>query len=114
LICYAAALSQVKRETVRVAIVNIGTIVSGDLNEPLVKGDTIISDGDRIVAVGTAAASDVETFDIVIDADRTTAIPGLIDSHVHIMSPAGPATPKAQRHSRWRHKNVSSTTGPAA
>ena len=40
----------------RVAIVNIGTIVSGDLNEPLVKGDTIITDGDRIVTVGVAPA----------------------------------------------------------
>ena len=78
----------------RVAIVNIGTIVSGDLNEPFAKGDTIITDGDRIVAVGTAAARDVETCDIVIDADRTTAIPGLIDSHVHITF--GDFTPRQQ------------------
>ena len=63
----------------RVALVNIGTIVSGDLNAPFAKGDTIITDGDRIVAVGTASASEVEACDVVIDADRTTAIPGLID-----------------------------------
>jgi enamidase len=44
----------------RVAIVNIGTIVSGDLGAPILKGDTIITEGDRIVAVGTAAARDVE------------------------------------------------------
>jgi enamidase len=78
----------------RVAIVNIGTIVSGDLGAPLLKGDTIISDGDRIVAVGTAPASDVEACDIVIDADRTTAVPGLIDSHVHITF--GDYTPRQQ------------------
>jgi enamidase len=82
------------RETVRVAIVNIGTIVSGDLNEPFVKGDTIITDGDRIVAVGTTAAREVGTCDVVIDADRTTAIPGLIDSHVHITF--GDFTPRQQ------------------
>jgi enamidase len=78
----------------RVAIVNIGTIVSGDLNEPFARGDTIITDGDGIVAVGSAAARDVETCDVVIDADRATAIPGLIDSHVHITF--GDFTPRQQ------------------
>ena len=78
----------------RVALVNIGTIVSGDLNAPFAKGDTIITDGDRIVAVGTASASEVEACDVVIDADRTTAIPGLIDSHVHITF--GDFTPRQQ------------------
>jgi enamidase len=67
-----------------VAIVNIGTIVTGDLAAPFAKGDTIITEGDRIAAVGTAAAREVEACDVVIDADGTTAIPGLIDSHVHI------------------------------
>ena len=78
----------------RVALVNIGTIVSGDLNAPFAKGDTIITDGDRIVVVGTASAREVEACDVVIDADRTTAIPGLIDSHVHITF--GDFTPRQQ------------------
>ena len=78
----------------RVAIVNIGTIVTGDLTEPLAKGDTIVTDGDRIVVVGTASASEVEACDVVIDAGRTTAIPGLIDSHVHITF--GDFTPRQQ------------------
>src|SRR5262249_44448025 len=34
--------------------------------------------------VGTAAAAAVESADVVVDADGMTAIPGLIDSHVHI------------------------------
>jgi enamidase len=68
----------------RIAIVNIGSIVSGDLDQPLLAGDTIVTEGDRIVSVGTASAQAVEACDVVIDADRTTAIPGLIDSHVHI------------------------------
>ena len=33
----------------KVAIVNLGQIVSGDWRNPLVAGDTIISDGERIV-----------------------------------------------------------------
>jgi enamidase len=78
----------------RVAIVDIGTIVSGDLNEPFIKGDTILIDGDRVLAVGTASAREVEACDVVIDAARTTAIPGLIDSHVHITF--GDFTPRQQ------------------
>jgi enamidase len=69
---------------VKVAIVNLGQIVSGDWRAPFVPGDTIISEGERITLVGTAAAAAVESADVVIDADGMTAIPGLIDSHVHI------------------------------
>jgi enamidase len=68
----------------RVAIVNLGRIVSGDWRNPFAAGDTILCDGDRIVRVGTASSAEVEAADVVIDADGMTAIPGLIDSHVHI------------------------------
>jgi enamidase len=68
----------------KVAVVNLGQIVSGDWHAPFVPGDTIISDGERIVSVGTAPAGAVESADVVIDAGGMTAIPGLIDSHVHI------------------------------
>lgn len=68
----------------KVAIVNLGQIVSGDWHAPFVPGDTIISEGSRIVSVGTAASAAVESADVVIDADGMSAIPGLIDSHVHI------------------------------
>jgi enamidase len=68
----------------RIAIVNIAAIVSGDLDRPLIAGDTIVTEDDRIAAVGTAPAKTVEDCDLVIDAGGTTAIPGLIDSHVHI------------------------------
>jgi len=78
----------------RVALVNIGTIVSGDLNAPLAAGDTIITEGERIVTVGTAPAREVDACDVVIDAGGATAIPGLIDSHVHITF--GDFTPRQQ------------------
>ena len=68
----------------KVAIVNLGQIVSGDWRDPFAAGDTILTDGERIVSVGTAAAGAVESADVVIDAGGMTAIPGLIDSHVHI------------------------------
>ena len=68
----------------KIAIVNLGEIVSGDWHAPFVAGDTILIEDGRIRSVGTASASAVEAADVVIDADGMTAIPGLIDSHVHI------------------------------
>src|SRR6516162_5419207 len=78
----------------RVAITNIGTIVSGDWRSPFVQGDTIITLDERIESVGTASSRDVQGCDVVIDADGATAIPGLIDSHVHVTF--GDYTPRQQ------------------
>jgi enamidase len=78
----------------RLAIVNIGTIVSGDWRAPLVQGDTIITAGAKIETVGVASASEVAACDVVVDADGATAIPGLIDSHVHVTF--GDYTPRQQ------------------
>jgi enamidase len=68
----------------KVAVVNLAQIVSGDWREPFAAGDTILMDGERIARVGTASPAEVDAADVVIDADGMTAIPGLIDSHVHI------------------------------
>ncbi|MDG4890087.1 MULTISPECIES: amidohydrolase family protein [unclassified Mesorhizobium] len=68
----------------KVAIVNIGSILTGDLSTPFVDGDTIITADGLIEAVGNIGAANVEQCDVIIDANGTMAIPGLIDSHVHI------------------------------
>jgi enamidase len=73
-----------KGRIMRSAVVNLGAIVSGDLAAPFASGDTVILDGGRIARVGTASAAEIESCDVVIDAGGATAIPGLIDSHVHI------------------------------
>jgi enamidase len=65
----------------KIAITNLGAIVSGDWRAPFAKGDTILCEDGHIVSVGTAQAADA---DVEIDAGGMTAIPGLIDSHVHI------------------------------
>jgi enamidase len=70
--------------TIRTAIVNIGKIVSGNWREPFVEGDTVICEKGRIAFIGKGDAERVAKADVVIDANGTTAIPGLIDSHVHI------------------------------
>jgi enamidase len=68
---------------VKTAIVNLGTIVSGEWREPYVRGDSILMEDGRITGIGTVSAKAVEACDVVIDADGATAIPGLIDSQVH-------------------------------
>src|SRR5947209_19943967 len=68
----------------KLAICNLGRIVSGDWHNPFVSGDTIVTEDGRIVSVGTAAAQVVESADVMIDAGGMTAISGLIDSHVHV------------------------------
>lgn len=67
----------------RTAIVNAGTIVSGDWQSPFVRGDTIVMDKGLIESVGTAGAAVTAACDVVIDASGATVIPGLIDSQVH-------------------------------
>jgi enamidase len=68
----------------RTALVNIGRIITGDWRDPTAPGDGILTEGGKIVAVGTLSATQVAAADVVIDAAGATAIPGLIDSHVHI------------------------------
>jgi enamidase len=67
----------------KVAIVNLGKIITGDWREPYAAGDTILTEDGRITAVGTASGAQVAACDVVIDADGATAIPGFIDSQIH-------------------------------
>ncbi|TCT06151.1 amidohydrolase family protein [Aquabacter spiritensis] len=68
----------------RTVIVNLGRIVTGRLDRPFAEGDAIVMEDGLIRAVGTASSADLASADVVIDAGGTIAIPGLIDSHVHI------------------------------
>lgn len=68
----------------KTAIVNIGKIVTGDLKSPFADGDGILLQSGRIAAVGVLGTEQVSTADVVVDAAGAIAIPGLIDSHVHI------------------------------
>ncbi|MFY8083661.1 MAG: amidohydrolase family protein, partial [Rubrivivax sp.] len=67
----------------KVVIRNIGLLLSGDIDRPLLEADTIVCDQGRIVAVGKEADCNTEQPDLLIDARRTCVAPGLIDSHVH-------------------------------
>ncbi len=62
---------------------NIGLLLSGDIDRPILDADTIVVERGVIAAVGKAADCDTERADRVIDCVGTTVCPGLIDSHVH-------------------------------
>ncbi|NBP35747.1 MAG: Enamidase [Betaproteobacteria bacterium] len=67
----------------KVVICNVGLMLSGDVDSPILDANTIVCDKGRIVAVGRAADCDTEQPDTLIDARGTCVAPGLIDSHVH-------------------------------
>jgi enamidase len=64
----------------RTLIKGIGQIVSGDIERPLLDGDSLVIDDGKFLAVGRGLDGEADT---VIDAHGSTVIPGLIDSHCH-------------------------------
>ncbi|MDA0651826.1 MAG: amidohydrolase family protein [Proteobacteria bacterium] len=78
----------------KVAIVNIKTIVTGDWRNPFAKGDSLLMDKGKIRKIGTLSTTELKQCDVVVDAGGTTACPGLIDSQVHITF--GDYTPRQQ------------------
>jgi enamidase len=67
----------------KVVIFNIGLLLSGDLDRPILDADTIVVQDGLITAVGKAKDCDTEHADLRIDVRQTCLAPGLIDSHVH-------------------------------
>lgn len=67
----------------KVVITNIGLLLSGDLERPVLDADTIVVVDGIITAVGRAKDCDTSQPATHIDARGTCVAPGLIDSHVH-------------------------------
>jgi enamidase len=67
----------------KLVVRNIGTLLSGALEQPILDGDTIVAVDGVIREVGAAQEVDADEADVVVDAKDTTVAPGLIDSHVH-------------------------------
>jgi len=73
-----------------IALTNLGKIVSGDLENPLAEGDTVIVENGKIKDVGRGL--NVEGCDVVYDCNGMVLTPGLIDSHAHVA--VGDFTPR--------------------
>lgn len=73
-----------------VVIVNIGTLLSGQIEAPTIDADAILLEGGRITAIG--ASDSIGHGAPRIDVDGATVLPGLIDNHIHPVS--GDYTPR--------------------
>jgi enamidase len=71
---------------------NIGLLLSGAMEKPILDADTIVAVNGRITGIGRAKDIDAEGATTIVDANGTTVTPGLIDSHVHPV--AGDWTPR--------------------
>jgi len=67
----------------KLMIKNIGTLVSGDISNPLLNADTLIIEGGLIQSIGNEKALNITEVDQVMDVGGMTVTPGLIDSHCH-------------------------------
>src|SRR3569833_4093078 len=67
----------------KLVIRNIGLILSGAMEKPILDGDTIVAENGKITAIGRFKDCNVEGATTIVDAQGTTVAPGLIDSHVH-------------------------------
>ncbi len=67
----------------KVVIRNIGLLLSGDIDRPILDADTLVVRDGLIAGIGREADCDTDRPDVLIDAHGTCVAPGLIDSHVH-------------------------------
>ena len=67
----------------KVVIRNIGLLLSGDIDQPILDADTVVVVDGVITQVGAEKDCDTGQASTLIDARGTCLAPGLIDSHVH-------------------------------
>ncbi|MCW5657682.1 MAG: amidohydrolase family protein [Burkholderiaceae bacterium] len=67
----------------KVVVRNVGLMLSGDIDRPILDADTIVVDNGVITAVGREKDCDIDNPRTEIDCKKTCVAPGLIDSHVH-------------------------------
>lgn len=91
-------MAEDKPSAAKLVIRNIGLLLSGDLSRPILDADTVVAVNGRISAIGKEKDLDLEGATTRINANGTTLIPGLIDSHVHPV--AGDWTPR-QNQLNW-------------
>jgi len=90
-------------ENHKLVVRNIGLLLSGALEKPILDADTVACVAGKITAVGRAKDVDTEGAHTIIDANGVTLAPGLIDSHVHPV--AGDWTPR-QNQIGWIDSNL--------
>jgi enamidase len=73
-------------------LINIGALASGVLASPRLDAESLLVEHGRIAAVGAATRTGAAGAEVVVDCRGTTVMPGLIDSHCHVV--LGDYTPR--------------------
>ena len=60
------------------ALVNVGPIISGDLEEGLLEGDTVLVESGLFSQIGDSQSVDTSSVDVVVDVKGAAIAPGLI------------------------------------
>jgi len=98
-----ALAAEPEEQVGKLVIRNIGLLLSGALERPILDADTIVAERGRIAAVGRAKDCDTSDAHVTIDAKGCALSPGLIDSHVHPVF--GDWTPR-QNQLGWIESNL--------
>src|SRR5215471_2354732 len=65
-------------------VIRVGTLIDGKADSPR-RDQVIVIRGNLIDSVGDAASTKIPQDATVIDLSKATVLPGLIDSHTHIL-----------------------------
>ena len=87
----------------KLVIRNIGLLLSGALEKPILDADAIVAVGGKITEIGRLKDVDTSGATNIVDANGVAVAPGLIDSHVHPV--AGDWTPR-QNQLGWIDSNL--------
>ena len=82
-------------QTEKLVVRNIGLMLSGNIDHPIIDADCIVAVDGKISEFGKQAELDTEAATTVVDANGVTLAPGLIDSHIHPV--VGDYTPRQQQ-----------------
>ncbi|MBK17555.1 MAG: Enamidase [Rhodospirillaceae bacterium] len=82
----------------KLVIKNVGMMLSGALEEPILDADTVVIEDGKIIAIGKKSDLDTENANTTVNGNGAALAPGLIDSHVHPV--AGDWTPR-QSQVNW-------------
>lgn len=82
-------------EHTKLVIRNIGLMLSGKMENPILDADCMIAVDGKITEWGHEKDLDTEGATTVVDANGVTLAPGLIDSHIHPV--VGDYTPRQQQ-----------------
>ncbi|MCY4153195.1 MAG: amidohydrolase family protein, partial [Aestuariivita sp.] len=83
------------QSTKKLVIKNIGLLLSGKIETPIIDGDCVVCEDGRITSFGHEKDLNTKAATTTIDAKGVTLSPGLIDSHVHPV--VGDYTPRQQQ-----------------